>query len=125
MLRSPFFCDILVITQDNDLPDSTVPDLSPEAADLLNDSFGSLPDSDRDPCVIDDIIDHRFDKSLLQLELRWSNGTTTWALFSIVKKDKPGLCAKYILAKDMTHDAHKSLHRWARSTLRTLRRNIR
>lgn len=82
--------DILVITQDDETPDSTAPELSSETAGLLHDTFGSLRDSDGDPCVINYIIDHHhFDKSLLQLELHWSNGTKTWAPFSIVKKDEP------------------------------------
>lgn len=59
--------DIPVITQDDALPKLMAPDLSPDAADLLHDTLGSLRNSDSNTCAIDEVIDQRFDKGLLQL----------------------------------------------------------
>jgi hypothetical protein len=97
-----------------------------EAANVVNNTFGYLRDADGSPCDFVEILSHRGDSvSSLELEVRWTNGTNTWASFADVKEDQPALAAKYILANTISCDTSGSLARWARVALRTLKRSIR
>ena len=108
------------VTQDEDEDNIPLDDAGVEA---VTDQYARLLQADGSPCDINAVAAHRRspDNNRLELEVEWCSGEKTWAPFTKVKKDDPKLVAQYVLA-----NADLSQHsRWARSTLRTLRRTVR
>ena len=95
---------------------------SPKPSSYFIDCISSLHDKNGSICDIKQILSHRFDsKHRLKLEIEWTNGNSTYAPFLKVRKDEPLMVAKYILH----HDDLKRHSRWARSTIRNMKRAIR
>ena len=73
----------------------------------------------------DKITDHRYLNGILELQIRYPDGETSWVSLEKAKKDQPRKVADYVLSADLGKVSNGIHRRWARAFLRSMRRFVR
>ena len=71
------------------------------------------------------IISHRIISGVLELEVEYNNGEHSWYCIDLVMNEDPQATAHYVTNNDLGKIFNDKYRRWARSFLRSLKRNLR
>ena len=71
------------------------------------------------------IVNHWIASNMLELEVEYSDGTTSWHLIDVIKLDDPQSVANYVMKNDFSPRLNNTHGRWARAFLRSLKRTMR
>lgn len=72
--------------------------------------------------LFDEIIGHRRQQDILQMHVRWNDGTTTWEPASMLRRDDPLSVAQYLRDYVENSDIDTRMKRWMQRTLRNRRK---
>ena len=134
--------DIPIISQtqpvvedvDSDDEDSVTMDPHPIASNINDteyDNVVSQLNTVFDECddylaaELQSISDHRFTTGVLELQVIYTDDTSSWHPIDLIKDEDPQAVANYILRNDLGHVSNKMYGRWARFFLRSLKRTLR
>ena len=90
----------------------------------LNTQLDLAEEDDTDPKV-DSIISHRYLEGVLEANVCFNDGITSWVNMDVVKNENPKLVADYVMSTDLGMVSNGIWRRWARAFLRSIRLAIR
>ena len=70
------------------------------------------------------IVAHQFLAGILELQVEYSTGETSWHPIELIKREDPHAVADYVIHNDMGKVSNGIHRRWARAFLRVLRRTL-
>ena len=85
----------------------------------LNNQFDTIEENDSS-LNVDRIISHRYLSGILELEVIFPDGNSSWISIDKVKDENPKLVADYVMHADLGKISNGIYRRWARAFLRSI-----